>query len=130
MKSLNQKGITIIALIFIVLIVGGIYIYAPIIYNYILDRNVRRIVISNIESVESEIRSELISKHPVQIWNNIDELIEDLNIQNPMTLSQQRENGWSKPGEVVVGFNGIDTFRLDGIGRDGHSLRLNIIIQK
>ena len=82
------------------------------------------------ESVESEIRSELINKHPVHIWNNIDKLIEQLNLQNPVTQEQQTKNGWNKPGEVVVYFDGINTFQLDGIGRDGSSLRLNIVIQK
>jgi len=74
--------------------------------------------------------SELLSKHPVQIWNSIDSLIENLNFQNPVTMEQQTQNGWDRPGDVVVYFDGINTFRLDGIGKDGSSLRLNIIIQK
>jgi len=131
MKPINQKGITILAILIWVIIIGGAIIYAPKIYNYALDQNVKRIVTSNVESVESEIRSELISKHPVLIWNNIDDLINRLNIQNPIALERQTKNGWDKPGEVVVTFDGIiNTFRLDGIGRDGSSLRLNIIIQK
>jgi hypothetical protein len=130
MKISNQKGITILSLIILVLIVGGAIIYAPKAYEYVLDRNVQRLVTSNVQSVESEIRSELISKHPVHIWNDIDRLIERLNFQNPVILSRQEKNGWDRPGDVVVSFNGIDTFRLDGIGRDGSSLRLNIIIQK
>jgi len=130
MKLTNQKGITILALIIWVIIIGGAIIYAPKVYQYVLDQNIMRIVTSNVESVESEIRSELISKHPVHIWNNIDNLIEQLNLQNPITLEQQTKNGWNKPGEVVVYFDGINTFQLDGIGRDGSSLRLNIVIQK
>jgi hypothetical protein len=130
MKSINQKGITILALIIWVVIIGGAIIYAPKAYDYVIDQNIRRIVISNVESVESEIRLELLSKHPVHIWNNIDDLINDLKIINPVTREQQTENGWNKPGEVVVYFDGINTFQLDGIGRDGSSLRLNIVIQK
>jgi hypothetical protein len=130
MKLFNQKGITVLSLLILVLIVGGAIIYAPKAYQYVLDQNVKRIVTSNVESVESEIRSELISKHPVHIWNNIDNLIERLNFQNPVTLEQQTQNGWNKPGEVVVYFDGINTFQLDGIGRDSSSLRLNIVIQK
>jgi len=130
MKTINQKGITILSLIILVLIVGGAIIYAPKAYQYILDQNIKRIVTSNVESVESEIRSELISRHPVHIWNNIDNLIEQLNLQNPITLEQQTKNGWNKSGEVVVYFDGINTFQLDGIGSDGSSLRLNIVIQK
>ena len=130
MKNINQKGITVLSLIILVLIVGGAIIYAPKAYQYVLDQNIKRIVTSNVESVESEIRSELINKHPVHIWNNIDNLIEQLNLQNPVTLEQQTGNGWNKPGEVVVYFDGINTFQLDGIGRDGSSLRLNIVIQK
>lgn len=42
--KLNQKGINIIFLIILVLIVGGVIIYAPRAYNYVLDRNVRHIV--------------------------------------------------------------------------------------
>src|SRR6056297_442148 len=130
MKRLNQKGITILALIIWVIIIGGAIIYAPKAYQYVLDQNIKRIVTSNVESVESEIRSELISKHPIHIWNNIDNLIEQLNLQNPITLEQQTKNGWNKPGEVVVYFDGINTFQLDGIGRGGYSLGLNIFIQK
>lgn len=130
MKTINQKGITILSLIILVLIVGAAIIYAPKIYQYALDQNVRAIVTSNVQSVESEIRSELISIHPVHIWNDIDGLIKKLNFQNPVTREQQTKNGWDKPGDVVVSFDGISTFRLDGIGRDGSSLRLNIMIQK
>ena len=42
--KLNQKGITILSLIIIVLIIGGAIIYAPRGYQYVLDQNVRRIV--------------------------------------------------------------------------------------
>ncbi len=130
MKKNNEKGITILGLIILVLIVGGTILYAPQAYQYIIDQNIRRIVTSNVQSVESEIRSELISKHPVHIWNNIDEIIKRLNIQNPVSRDKQIKNGWNSPGEVVVSFDGINTFRLDGNGRDGSSLRLNIIIQR
>lgn len=130
MKSMNQKGITILALIIWVLIIGGAIIYAPKAYEYVIDLNVARIVTSNVQSVEAEIRSELLSKHPVHIWNNIDSLINGLNLQNPVNLERQTRNGWDKPGDVVVTFDSMNTFRLDGIGRDGSSLRLNIIIQK
>jgi hypothetical protein len=130
MKINSQKGITILALIIWVLIIGLAIIYAPKAYQYVLNANIKRIVTSNVQSVEAEIRSELISKHPVLIWNNIDELIKRLNFQNPIMLEQQIKNGWDRPGDVVVTFDGINTFRLDGIGRDGSSLRLNIIIQK
>jgi len=130
MKVFNQKGITVLALIVWVLIIGGATIYAPKIYDYVLKQNIRRIVISNVETVESEIRSELLNKHPVKIWNNIDNLIKNLNFQNPVTMEQQTQNGWDRPGDVIVYFDGINTFRLDGIGRDGSSLRLNIMIQR
>ena len=130
MKLINQKGITVLALIIWVIIIGGAIIYAPKAYQYVLDQNIKRIVTSNVESVESEIRLELLSKHPVQIWNNIDKLFNDLNLENPVTLDRQTKNGWDNPGDVVVYFDGINTFRLDGIGRDGSSLRLNIVIQK
>ncbi len=130
MKANNQRGITILSLIILILIIGGAILYGPKIYQYILEQNVNRIVTSNVQSVEAEIRSELISRHPVHIWNDIDELIKRLNIQNPVTLEQQTKNGWDRPGDVVVTFDGINTFRLDGIGRDGSSLRLNIIIQR
>ncbi len=130
MKKNNQKGVTILALIFLVLIMGGAILYGPKAYQYVINQNVKRIVTANVQSVEAEIRSELISKHPVHIWNSIDELINKLNIQNPVQLERQGKNGWDRPGDVIVTFDGINTFRLDGIGRDGSSLRLNIIIQK
>lgn len=130
LKNNSQKGITVLRLIILVLIIGGAILYGPKAYQYVIDQNIKRIVTSNVQSVEAEIRSELISKHPVLIWNNIDGLIKRLNLQNPVSLEQQTKNGWDRPGDVVVSFDGINTFRLDGIGRDGTSLRLNIIIQK
>ena len=126
----NQKGITILSLLILVLIVGGAILYGPKLYNYVIGLNVKRIVTSNAKSVETEIRSELISKHPIQIWNEMDNLINGVNFQNPVVLERQTKNGWDRPGDVIVSFDGINTFRLDGIGRDGSSLRLNIIIQK
>ena len=44
MKSTNQKGITILSLIILVLIVCGVIIYAPRGNQYVLDQNVQRIV--------------------------------------------------------------------------------------
>jgi len=130
MKTNNQRGITILSLIILILIIGVMIIYGPKVYQHILEQNVNRIVTSNVQSVEAEIRSELISRHPVHIWNDIDELIKRLNFQNPVTLEQQTKNGWDRPGDVVVTFDGVNTFRLDGIGKDGSSLRLSIIIQR
>ena len=130
MKRFNSKGITILSIIFLVAIIVTIVIYAPKAYEYILSQNTARIVRSNVEAIESEIRTELIDRHPVHIWNNIDALINNLNLQNPVTLEKQTENGWDEAGEVVVSFNGSDTFLLDGIGRDGVPLHLNIVIQK
>jgi hypothetical protein len=130
MKISNEKGITILALIIWVIIIGAVVLYAPKGYQYAIELNTIRIITSNVKSVEAEIRSELISNHPVHIWNNIDGIIQRLHFQNPITRNQQTKNGWDQPGDVVVSFDGINTFRLDGIGRDGSSLRLNVIIQK
>jgi hypothetical protein len=130
MKITNEKGITILALIIWVIIIGAVVLYAPKGYQYAIELNTIRIITSNVKSVEAEIRSELISNHPVHIWNNIDGIIQRLHFQNPITRNQQTKNGWDQPGDVVVSFDGINTFRLDGIGRDGSSLRLNVIIQK
>jgi Tfp pilus assembly major pilin PilA len=130
MKITNQKGITILSLLILVIIIGSAVLYGPKAYDYVVEQNTKRLVTANVEKIESEIRSELISKHPVHIWNEIDKLINSVNINNPITRQRQEENGWDKPGEVVVSFDGINTFRLDGINRDGSSIRLNIIIQK
>jgi len=130
MKANNQKGITILSLLILVIIIGSAVLYGPKAYDYVVEQNTKRLVTANVEKIESEIRSELISKHPVHIWNEIDKLINSVNINNPITRQRQEENGWDKPGEVVVSFDGINTFRLDGINRDGSSIRLNIIIQK
>jgi len=43
-KKLNQKGITIISLIILVVIIGAIIIYTPKVYHYALDQNVGCIV--------------------------------------------------------------------------------------
>jgi hypothetical protein len=130
MKPINNKGITILSLIILVLIVGGLVMYGPKAYEYVLNQNIKRLVTANVEKIESEIRSELVNRHPVHIWNNINYVISSVNIMNPITRQKQTQNGWDKPGEVVVTFDGINTFRLEGIGRDGYSLRLNIVIQR
>lgn len=130
MRITNQQGITILSLLILVLLVGSLIIFAPRAYDYVINQNVRRLVTSNVEKVEAEIRSELINKHPIHIWNDIDSLINRLGINNPVNLERQIKNSWERPGDVVVSFDGINTFRLDGISRDGSSLRLNIIIQR
>jgi hypothetical protein len=128
--SFNSRGIVLINLIIWIIIVGAIVIYGPRIYNWYVEQDEIRIIKSNVESVENEINSLLIEKHPVYIWNDIDNIIKSLRIQNPITRETQTKNGWSRPGDVVVYFDGIDTFTLDGIGQGGEPLNLNIVIKK
>ena len=127
---LNKRGIILITLIIWIIIIGVIIIYGPQLYHWYVKRNEIRIIKSNIESVENEIKSELIDQHPVMVWNNMDNLIKSLSIQNPVTKQPQIKNGWSRSGDVVVGFDGESTFTLDGIGPDGNMLHLNIVIKK
>ena len=126
----NNRGIVIITFIIWIVIIGAIVIYAPRLYNWYVEQNEIKIIKSNVESVEKEIKLLLIDKHPVYIWNDIDNIIKSLHIQNPITREAQIRNGWNKPGDVVVYFNGVDTFTIDGIGRGGKPLRLNVIIKK
>ena len=126
----KNRGIVIITLIIWIVIIGAIVIYAPRLYNWYVEQNEIKIIKSNVESVEKEIKLLLIDKHPVYIWNDIDNIIKSLRIQNPITREAQIRNGWNRPGDVVVYFNGVDTFSIDGIGRGGKPLRLNVIIKK
>ena len=126
----NNRGIVIVTLIIWIVIIGAIVIYAPRLYNWYVEQNEIKIIKSNVESVEKEIKLLLIDKHPVYIWNDIDNIIKSLRIQNPITREAQIRNGWNRPGDVVVYFNGVDTFTIDGIGRGGKPLRLNVIIKK
>lgn len=126
----NKHGIVIITLIIWIVIIGAIVVYGPRLYNWYVEQNEIRIIRSNVESVENEINSLLIEKHPVYIWNDIDNIIKSISIQNPITRAAQIKNGWSRPGDVVVYFDGIDTFTIDGIGRGGEPLHLNIVIKK
>src|SRR5665648_190830 len=126
----NKRGVVIITLIIWIIIIGAIIIYAPRVYNWYVEQNTIKIIESNVESVEKEIRSELIDKHPVLIWNDIDNVIKSLSIQNHITKEAQIKNGWSSPGEVVVFFDGIDTLTVDGINRLGEVLHLNVMIKK
>jgi len=126
----NKRGIALITLIIWIIIIGAIIIYTPRLYNWYVEQNTIRIIKSNVESVENEIKSLLIDKHPVLIWNDVDKIIKSLSIQNPVTKEPQTKNGWSSPGDVVVYFDGVDTFTLDGIGPDGNMLHLNIVIKK
>ena len=126
----NKRGVVLITLIIWVIIIGVIIIYAPRLYNWYVEQNEIRIIKSNVESVEKEIESLIINQHPVLIWNDIDNIVKSLNIQNPITREAQIKNGWSRPGEVVVFFDGIDTLTIDGIDRGGKPLHLNVIIKK
>jgi len=126
----NKRGVVIITLIIWIIIIGLIILYAPRVYHWYVEQNEIKIIESNVESVEKEIRSELIDKHPVFIWNDIDNVIKSLSIQNPITKEAQIKNGWSRPGDVVVFFDGIDTLTIDGIDRRGEVLHLNVIIKK
>jgi len=126
----NKRGVVLITVIIWIIIIGAIVIYAPRLYNWYVEQNTIRIIKSNVESVENEIKSELIGKHPVLIWNDADKIIKSLSIQNPVTKEPQIRNGWNSPGDVVVYFDGEDTFTLDGIGPDGNMLHLNIVIKK
>jgi len=126
----NNRGIVIITFIIWIVIIGAIVIYAPRLYNWYVEQNEIKIIKSNVESVEKEIKLLMIDKHPVLIWNDIDNIIKSLRIQNPITRAAQIRNGWNRPGDVVVYFNGVDTFTIDGIGRGGKPLRLNVIIKK
>jgi hypothetical protein len=126
----NKRGVSLITIIIWIVIIGAIIIYAPRLYNRYVEQDTIRIIKSNVESVENEIKSLMIDKHPVLIWNDTDNIIKSLNFQNPITKEPQIRNGWSSPGDIVVYFDGIDTFTLDGIGPDGTMLRLNIIIKK
>lgn len=126
----NKRGIALITIIIWIIIIGAIIIFAPRLYNSYVEQNTINIIKSNVESVENEIKSELIGKHPILIWNDTDKIIKSLSIQNPVTKEPQTENGWNMPGDVVVGFDGVDTFTVDGIGPDGNMLHLNIVIKK
>ena len=127
---LNKRGVVLITVIIWIIIIGALIIYAPRLYNWYVEQNKIRIIKSNVESVENEIKSELIDKHPILIWSNADSIIKYLSIQNPITKEPQIRNGWSSPGDVVVYFDGVDTFTLDGIGPNGNMLHLNIVIKK
>lgn len=126
----NKRGATLIAIIIWIIIIGATIIYAPRIYNWYVEQEKIKIIKSNVKTIENEIKSELIDKHPVVIWNDTDKIIKSLSIQNPITKEPQIRNGWSSPGDVVVYFDGKDTFTLDGIGPDGNSLHLDIVIKK
>jgi len=130
MLLFNKRGVVLIALIIWIIIIGVLIIYAPRLYNWYVEQNEIKIIKSNVESVEKEIKSLIIDKHPVLIWNDIDNIVKSLNIQNPLTREAQIKNGWSSPGEVVVFFDGIDTLTIDGIDRRGEALHLNVIIKK
>jgi hypothetical protein len=129
-KPFNNRGIVILTLIIWIVIIGAIIIYAPRLYNWYVEQNEIRIIKSNVESVEKEIKSLIIDQHPVLIWNDIDNIVKSLSMQNPITREAQIKNGWNRPGEVVVFFDGIDTLKIDGIGRRGETLHLNVIIKK
>ena len=126
----NRRGVVLITVIIWIIIIGAIIIYAPRLYNWYVEQEKIKIIKSNAESVENEIKSLMIDRHPILIWNRADNIIKSLSIQNPITKKSQTRNGWSSPGDVVVYFDGMDTFTLDGIDPDGNKLHLNIVIKE
>jgi hypothetical protein len=126
----NKRGIALITIIIWIIIIGATVIFAPRIYNWYVEEEKIKIIKSNVETIENEIKSELIDKHPILIWSDTDKIIKSLSIQNPIAKEPQIRNGWSTPGDVVVNFDGKETFTLDGIGPDGSMLQLNIVIKK
>ncbi len=126
----NRRGVVLITVIIWIVIIGAAVIYGPRLYTWYVQQNEIRIIKSNVESVENEIKSELLEKHPVIIWNDIDDLFNTLSAQNPITKAAQTKNGWSRSGDVVVYFDGEATFTIDGVGPDGNMLHLNIVIKK
>ena len=126
----NKRGVALITIIIWIVVIGAIIIYAPRLYNWYVEQNTIKIIKSNVESVEKEIKSLLIDKHPVLIWNDTDNIIKSLSIQNPITKEPQIRNGFSRPGDVAVYFDGQNIFTLDGIGPDGNMLHLNIVVKK
>ena len=129
-KDRQSSGIALFRLIIWVFVIGLLIVYVPRAYDWYVKENTIKIIKSNVETVETGIKTLLIEKHPVIIWNDIDNIIKSLRIQNPITRETQTKNGWSRPGDVVVYFDGIDTFTLDGIDPDGEFLYLNITIKK
>ena len=127
---LNKKGITIITIIIWVVIIGVIVIYSPKLYNYYIEKETERIIKSNMKSVEDEIRSQLVEKHPVLIWSDIDNVIKSLKLQNPITKETQIKNFFNIPGAVAVYFDGVNTFTIDGVGPNGKYLNINITVIK
>jgi len=127
---LTKRGVVLITVIIWIVIIGAIIIYAPRLYNWYVEQEKTKIIKSNVESVENEIKSLLIDKHPVLIWHDTDNIIKSLKIQNPVTKEPQIRNGWSSPGDVVVYFDSENTFTLDAIGPKGNMLHLNIVVKK
>jgi Tfp pilus assembly major pilin PilA len=126
----NKRGITIVMVIIWVVIIGAIVIYAPKIYNYYITENTKSMIKANIESARNEIKSQLINRHPVSIWNDIDRIVKELKMQNPVSKETQVKNGFGIPGAVVVYFDGVNTFDIDGIGPDGKNMDLSVSIKK
>ena len=126
----NRRGVALIIVIIWIVIIVAAVIYGPRLYHWYVEQYKIRIIKSNVESVENEIKSELLDKHPVTIWNDIDNLFKTLSVQNPINKAAQTKNGWSNPGDVVVYFDSEATFTIDGIGPDGNMLHLNIVIKK
>ena len=126
---LNKRGISILGIFILIFIIGAIGIYALKIYNHYITGNLKNLIQANVETIEDEVKSRLIDSHPVLIWNNINEVIESTKMQNPISKERQVKNGYGIPGAVVVNFDGVNTFTIDGIGPDGEFLNINIIIK-
>jgi len=59
----NKRGVVLITVIIWIVIIAAIIIYAPRLYDWYIEQNTIRIIKSNVESVENEIKSELIDRY-------------------------------------------------------------------
>lgn len=76
MKMLfNKRGVVLITVIIWIIVIGAAVIYGPRLYNWYVEQEKIKIIKSNAESIENEIKSELIEKHPILIWNDTDKII-------------------------------------------------------
>jgi len=103
----KKRGVVLITVIIWIVIIGAIIIYAPRLYNWYVEQEKIKIIKSNAESVENEIKSLMIDKHPILIWNDADKIIKSLRIQNPITKEPQIRISLDK---LKIKINGIFEF--------------------